>query len=77
MRTTMGDPVAEMWEELEEAKAEIERLRGALQEIIEEPFDSAGYDDCKRIAREALDYGLPTADDVRGILSPYGQGGNE
>ena len=41
---------------------EIERLRAAIEEILD------NITMAEQIARVALDHGLPTFDDVRGIL---------
>jgi len=50
----------------DEAEAEIERLRMAL-EVVWGSGAVAGLS-CEEQVRRAMDHGLPTADDVRGIL---------
>jgi hypothetical protein len=63
-----------------DAADEIDRLRAALELLTQElPEEYHTLDEpdedwevvvkMRAIAREALDYGLPTAEDVRGILS--------
>lgn len=53
-----GLPVGECYgcydAERTDAAVEIGRLRAALQSIVDEPLDAAGYDEVKRTAREAL-----------------------
>jgi hypothetical protein len=52
--------------ESEERKADNERLRAAL-EVVWGSGAVAGLS-CEEQVRRAMDHGLPTADDVRGIL---------
>jgi hypothetical protein len=57
--------------EIDRLRAENERLRAALTKIMDRAdmrMGSKVSDDVVAIAREALDHGLPTAEDVRGIL---------
>ncbi len=53
--------------ELHQAYAEIGRLRTALRKV-EEWGVASHWEGVMKIARAALDVGLPTAEDVRGIL---------
>lgn len=52
-----------------EGADEIERLRGALESIANNTC-CEGCQEAAKVARAALDHGLPTAHDVLGILRP-------
>lgn len=74
-----ADPGADFFpQDMEAAATEIDRLRAALESLTVDPPPTLDEPDedwevvvkMRAIAREALDAGLPTAEDVRGILCP-------